>query len=425
MLSEFSRDLNLSYDQLCGVPYTALPIATLMSIGESKPMLIRRKETKSYGTKKLIEGKFSAGQTCLIVEDIITSGSSILETVGDLRSVGIVVTDAVVVVDREQGAVANTAAKQVRTHALFTLSQLLGVLRDAGKIDESIVTSVSQYIAESQVPAIVERPPELNRLTATYEQRAKVAKNVVAKRLFEIMAAKQTNLCVAADLTTTQAILNLAEAIGPHICVLKTHVDIIDDFTPEFIASLRGLADKHEFLLMEDRKFADIGNTVSLQYGGGAFSIAKWADLVTAHSLAGAAMLRGLDAVAPPNRGVFLLAELSSTGSLITSAYTEETMNVAAEANAFVAGIVCQGRSVVQDAGLIQLTPGVRLGETGDDLGQTYQTPEYVVLEKGADIAVVGRGVVNAKCFETAAKMYRQQLWQAYQKRVAGGGDGN
>lgn len=83
------KEKNIDYKFLCGVPYTALPIATIASIKQQKPMLIRRKEgKKSYGTKKLIEGRFSNGDSCLIIEDIITSGSSILETVADLRSEG-------------------------------------------------------------------------------------------------------------------------------------------------------------------------------------------------------------------------------------------------------------------------------------------------------------------------------------------------
>ena len=151
LLAEFMKSHQLSYDHVCGVPYTALPLASILSVQEQIPMLIRRKEAKAYGTKKLIEGRFQPNDRCLIIEDVVTSGSSILETVNDLTEVGIKVTDVIVVVDREQGGVANIAQEGVRMHSLFTLSYLLNVLLEAGKINAARVESVNKYIASCQI----------------------------------------------------------------------------------------------------------------------------------------------------------------------------------------------------------------------------------------------------------------------------------
>jgi uridine monophosphate synthetase len=81
LMWEFALLQNIECNHLCGVPYAALPIAALISSHSKIPMVMRRKEAKKHGTKKLIEGRFNPGDKCVIVEDVVTSGSSILETV--------------------------------------------------------------------------------------------------------------------------------------------------------------------------------------------------------------------------------------------------------------------------------------------------------------------------------------------------------
>lgn len=145
---------DLKYDHVCGVPYTALPIATILSVLTKKSMLMRRKETKAYGTKKSIEGHYKAGQTCLIVEDVVTSGSSVLETVRDLRKEGLVVTNTVIILDREQGGSKNLDSNEVQVKSLFTMSSLIDILVKNGKITDETVIKVKNYLKETQAPVI-------------------------------------------------------------------------------------------------------------------------------------------------------------------------------------------------------------------------------------------------------------------------------
>src|SRR5579883_313820 len=114
----------------------------------------------------------------------------------------------------------------------------------------------------------------------SYMERANYCLSSIGKRLLQMLDEKATNLALSADVTSSQQLLELADELGPEICLLKTHIDIIEDFTPELTHQLRKLAQKHHFLLFEDRKFADIGNTVKHQYEGGIYHIADWADIV-------------------------------------------------------------------------------------------------------------------------------------------------
>jgi len=141
----------VNFDLICGVPYTALPIATAISLEHSVPMIMRRKEVKDYGTKKAIEGKFNAGQNCLVVEDLVTSGSSVFETIEPLQLEGLKVTDIVVLVDREQGGRKHLLEKGYNLHAVITITQMLDVLEAEKKLDQEMVNKVKDFIAQNQV----------------------------------------------------------------------------------------------------------------------------------------------------------------------------------------------------------------------------------------------------------------------------------
>ena len=146
----FKSVKHLSFDLVCGVPYTALPIATAISLREDIPMVLRRKEIKDYGTKKALEGIFEKGQKCLIIEDIVTSGTSILETAESLKAEGLVITDAIVLIDREQGGRENLEKHGIELHSVFTLQQLLNTLQKEKILDPLTYHSVMEFIEKNQ-----------------------------------------------------------------------------------------------------------------------------------------------------------------------------------------------------------------------------------------------------------------------------------
>ena len=146
----WGRLADAKFDVICGVPYTALPIATCMSLVHGTPMLMRRKEVKDYGTKKAIEGAFEKGQRCMIIEDLVTSGMSVMETVEPLEEVGLVVSDVVVLIDREQGGKSRLASKGLTLYSAFTLSYILDVLVRHGHVEEGMAAKVRQFIKENQ-----------------------------------------------------------------------------------------------------------------------------------------------------------------------------------------------------------------------------------------------------------------------------------
>ncbi|THH32955.1 hypothetical protein EUX98_g1256 [Antrodiella citrinella] len=267
----------------------------------------------------------------------------------------------------------------------------------------------------------------------SYEERAKRHPSSAARSLLETIVRKRSNLCVSVDVTAKADFLDIIDVVGPYVCLVKTHVDIIEDFDSSLIATLQELSKKHDFLIFEDRKFADIGNTVALQYSSGVHKIASWSHITNAHPVPGPSIITGLASVGKPlGRGLLLLAEMSTKGSLAKGVYTEEAVQMARAHRDFVIGFIAQrsmnavGKSST-DTGdeddFLVLTPGVGLDVKGDAMGQQYRTPEEV-LNDGSDVIIVGRGIygkgptVDIQSVQVQAERYRAAGWSAYEKRL-------
>lgn len=237
----------------------------------------------------------------------------------------------------------------------------------------------------------------------------------VAQKLANIMQEKQTNLAVAADIRTKKELLNLIDAIGHEICILKTHIDIIDDFDADLIVQLKQKAKQYNFLICEDRKFADIGSTVQAQYTGGVYKIADWADIIIAHAIAGPAIIKALSDC-KKDCAILLLAELSCKDNLIDETYTRNVMQWVQEYDDSIIGIIAQNAQLAHPH-QFKCTPGVNLQQAGDNLGQQYRTPEFVVGTLKTDIIIVGRGIYKAEDQQKAARAYRNAAWNTLENR--------
>lgn len=255
-----------------------------------------------------------------------------------------------------------------------------------------------------------------------YQQKVHSMVNPLSRRLLEIISAKETNLCLSVDETRSEKLLALANEIGPHICMLKTHIDIIEDFTPELTKRLQNIAMEHNFLIFEDRKFADIGNTVQMQYEKGVYRIADWADIINAHTVPGPGIIEGLVNSSKKQkdpRGLIMLVQMTPQGTLAEGEYTQKSVAMCEMYKEFVMGFITSSQSeelvkLRELAGddYVYFTPGVKLEGGGDEMGQRYSTPADVI-SAGADVIIVGRGIYEArKPLEEAIK-YKQAAWEA------------
>lgn len=113
-----------SAKRIAGLELGAVPLVAIASVYSGKPFLMVRKKNKGHGTKTRIEGMFKRGERCAIIEDVVTTGESVITTAKTLRERGLIPTEVIAVVDREEGGREALMKAKIPFKALYSKSQL-------------------------------------------------------------------------------------------------------------------------------------------------------------------------------------------------------------------------------------------------------------------------------------------------------------
>ena len=132
-IADAVRECEPDANRLAGPALGAVALAASASMASGLPFIIVRGATKEYGTAKRIEGSFEPGELVCLVEDVVTSGGALAEAVSAVRQEGLVVRNAVCVVDREEGGSDALARLGVRLRPLFRAEELLELHKVAAR----------------------------------------------------------------------------------------------------------------------------------------------------------------------------------------------------------------------------------------------------------------------------------------------------
>ena len=135
-----------SFDRIAGVPIAGISFASMIAYNLKKPFLYIRKGERLHGRRRRIEGVLTPGDRVLLIDDLITTGLSLLKAAKAIKAEGGVTTDVAVILDREEEGRERLEKKGLRLHALLKISETARKLYEIGTIDEDRLKIMMEQI---------------------------------------------------------------------------------------------------------------------------------------------------------------------------------------------------------------------------------------------------------------------------------------
>lgn len=145
--NNIAEDIGLdSFDSLVSVPTGGLIIASALAIEIVKPLIYVRNKPKDYGTTKSIEGQIHKGMRVVMIDDVATTGGSVVNAIKSLKDANITIEDAYVIVNRMEGADEALKELGVKLHSLANVMQITQALHEQKFIEDDILEKVRKQI---------------------------------------------------------------------------------------------------------------------------------------------------------------------------------------------------------------------------------------------------------------------------------------
>lgn len=365
--------LNDPMIKLMPIPIGGLPLGNYLSFTKKIPQVIVRDKPKEYGGKKIIEGVYTEEDMFIIVEDVITSGSSIKRAIANLQSFKIdYLNYCAILCICNRSSLSHITITQLDTtynipiYSIFTLNE------------------IEQYILKLQ------HSPD-------YNINYFAGQSWFSNELYKLALQKQSNLILSCDFMNTQEILNIIENTGSKIVAVKLHLDIIHDNShiDAFCNELSILKKKYNFMIIEDAKYGDIETIMYEKITKSRMMILEIADAITIHALSGLSILENVDLHIP----MIIVSEMSSSDNMLDMNYTKRIIEKLPEIKHLdlLGGLVCQNNiyKMIKPFEYLTMSPGINIDSKQDDSNQQYKIPSK--KNKLGLFWIVGRGITNYK----------------------------
>jgi orotate phosphoribosyltransferase len=134
-------------DSIASVPTGGLVIASALAYELVKPLVYVRSQAKDYGTGKLVEGIVKPDMKILLVDDVATTGGSVINGIRELKKLGAKITDAYVIVNRLEGADSALEKEGVKLHRLLDIVEVTKILHQQKLVDDSVLDRIQKQVS--------------------------------------------------------------------------------------------------------------------------------------------------------------------------------------------------------------------------------------------------------------------------------------